>query len=425
MEMGLSNLLGVAENSRAVYLTAPMGWRAEFGTKQEISLGSVDLNHMSQEPTSLLLFHFRIPKKMLPGNVDAFTAYYPPPRGSLLHGKTRPVSSSCGNKLNDLLLPRREMECILLLALKAYFLSAVTVGRTLLCCGRREISMTRLLTARQLFHAVGAQLHGGFKKSFATLNHVTLKVPLNIGQSLLRTREEDKQFANRARLPDGFAPGSSHVGIVPDDTTGQSVFSGISHPPPHPCVSVMLHSHLTSASKTSMFRLALLPPEAGMPPPWISIMQDCGFRVEVPPVGECGVRPPGALYVKPPTRRALTTGRKAVQCWDTEIGCAQPARSVYLIFSLCSGLPKTASIRCEVITVISKLVLWDVCILPLSNVYSSWIKPKSVKLLYSYEGACLLKMNVLTNAFTNPGYVTLKAVLARGTSILGTCTEDE
>ncbi|KAJ8893683.1 hypothetical protein PR048_006283 [Dryococelus australis] len=27
-------------------------------------------------------------------------------------------------------------------------------------------------------------------------------------------------------------------------------------------------------------------------------------------------------------------GRKAVQCWDTEIGCAQPAESVYLIFSL-------------------------------------------------------------------------------------------
>ncbi|KAJ8891155.1 hypothetical protein PR048_010670 [Dryococelus australis] len=27
-------------------------------------------------------------------------------------------------------------------------------------------------------------------------------------------------------------------------------------------------------------------------------------------------------------------GRKAVQCWDTEIGCAQPARSLYLIFSL-------------------------------------------------------------------------------------------
>ncbi|KAJ8895485.1 hypothetical protein PR048_000818 [Dryococelus australis] len=29
---------------------------------------------------------------------------------------------------------------------------------------------------------------------------------------------------------------------------------------------------------------------------------------------------------------------KAVQCWDTEIGCAQPARSVYLIYSLCSCL---------------------------------------------------------------------------------------
>ncbi|KAJ8874148.1 hypothetical protein PR048_024990 [Dryococelus australis] len=32
--------------------------------------------------------------------------------------------------------------------------------------------------------------------------------------------------------------------------------------------------------------------------------------------------------------RIRRVGRKAVQCWDTEIGCAQPARSVYLIFSL-------------------------------------------------------------------------------------------
>ncbi|KAJ8885936.1 hypothetical protein PR048_012142 [Dryococelus australis] len=36
----------------------------------------------------------------------------------------------------------------------------------------------------------------------------------------------------------------------------------------------------------------------------------------------------------PASRRV---GRKAVQCWDTEIGRAQPARSIYLAFSVCSG----------------------------------------------------------------------------------------
>ncbi|KAJ8883537.1 hypothetical protein PR048_015381 [Dryococelus australis] len=33
---------------------------------------------------------------------------------------------------------------------------------------------------------------------------------------------------------------------------------------------------------------------------------------------------------------ARRVGKKAVQCWDTEIGCAQPERSVYLIISMCS-----------------------------------------------------------------------------------------
>ncbi|KAJ8883410.1 hypothetical protein PR048_015253 [Dryococelus australis] len=35
---------------------------------------------------------------------------------------------------------------------------------------------------------------------------------------------------------------------------------------------------------------------------------------------------------------------RPVQCWDTEIGCAQPARSVYLIFSLCAN-PKPVACR--------------------------------------------------------------------------------
>ncbi|KAJ8867676.1 hypothetical protein PR048_031479 [Dryococelus australis] len=45
-------------------------------------------------------------------------------------------------------------------------------------------------------------------------------------------------------------------------------------------------------------------------------------------------RPTASYSTRFPLARIRRVGRQAVQCWDTEIGCAQPARSVYLIFSL-------------------------------------------------------------------------------------------
>ncbi|KAJ8871642.1 hypothetical protein PR048_027969 [Dryococelus australis] len=59
-------------------------------------------------------------------------------------------------------------------------------------------------------------------------------------------------------IPGGVAPGFSHVGIVPDDVAGRRVFSGISRFP-HPLISALLHTHLTSPSsalnlKTSLSR---------------------------------------------------------------------------------------------------------------------------------------------------------------------------
>ncbi|KAJ8867491.1 hypothetical protein PR048_031293, partial [Dryococelus australis] len=55
-------------------------------------------------------------------------------------------------------------------------------------------------------------------------------------------------------IPGGAAPGFSRVGIVPDDSAGRRVFSGISHFT-RPLISTLLHTHLTSPSsalKTSI-----------------------------------------------------------------------------------------------------------------------------------------------------------------------------
>ncbi|KAJ8894023.1 hypothetical protein PR048_006633 [Dryococelus australis] len=59
-------------------------------------------------------------------------------------------------------------------------------------------------------------------------------------------------------IPGRATPGSSHVGIVPDDAAGRRVFSRISRFPP-PFISVLLHTHLASPSsalRTSMLRAA-------------------------------------------------------------------------------------------------------------------------------------------------------------------------
>ncbi|KAJ8870266.1 hypothetical protein PR048_029287 [Dryococelus australis] len=63
-------------------------------------------------------------------------------------------------------------------------------------------------------------------------------------------------------IPGVFDPGSSRVGIAPDDATGRWVFSGISRFS-RPSIPALLHTHLTlpsSAVKTSMFRAAEISP---------------------------------------------------------------------------------------------------------------------------------------------------------------------
>ncbi|KAJ8883929.1 hypothetical protein PR048_015784 [Dryococelus australis] len=60
----------------------------------------------------------------------------------------------------------------------------------------------------------------------------------------------------------GFTPGFTHVGIVLDDAACRRVFSGISRFP-RPCISMLLHMHLTSPSsnlKDSMLRAAKISP---------------------------------------------------------------------------------------------------------------------------------------------------------------------
>ncbi|KAJ8880672.1 hypothetical protein PR048_017142 [Dryococelus australis] len=58
---------------------------------------------------------------------------------------------------------------------------------------------------------------------------------------------------NRVRFPGGVAPGSSYLGIVPDDTAGQRIFSGISRSPALPIqrcfVLTSLHPHQRSRTR--------------------------------------------------------------------------------------------------------------------------------------------------------------------------------
>ncbi|KAJ8897705.1 hypothetical protein PR048_003055 [Dryococelus australis] len=68
-------------------------------------------------------------------------------------------------------------------------------------------------------------------------------------------------------IPDGFAPGFSHVGIVPDDAAGWRVFSEISrfH---HPFLPTLLHSNLSSPSSAhniSLLRAAQISPFHWLP----------------------------------------------------------------------------------------------------------------------------------------------------------------
>ncbi|KAJ8885636.1 hypothetical protein PR048_011834 [Dryococelus australis] len=64
-------------------------------------------------------------------------------------------------------------------------------------------------------------------------------------------------------IPGGFAPGSPHVGIVPDDVADRRVLSETSFIS-GPCAPALLHTHFASPSlalKTSMLRAAQFTPE--------------------------------------------------------------------------------------------------------------------------------------------------------------------
>ncbi|KAJ8877790.1 hypothetical protein PR048_022246 [Dryococelus australis] len=61
-------------------------------------------------------------------------------------------------------------------------------------------------------------------------------------------------------IPDRVTPGFSSVGIVPDDSVGRWVFSGISRFP-RPCIPALLHSHIFSPSSAPKL-LCLEPPKS-------------------------------------------------------------------------------------------------------------------------------------------------------------------
>ncbi|KAJ8866234.1 hypothetical protein PR048_032077 [Dryococelus australis] len=62
------------------------------------------------------------------------------------------------------------------------------------------------------------------------------------GRGGVAVRLLSSQLSELGSIPGGITPRSSYVGIVPDDTAGQRVFSGISSLP-RPCIPALLHTH--------------------------------------------------------------------------------------------------------------------------------------------------------------------------------------
>ncbi|KAJ8889477.1 hypothetical protein PR048_008976 [Dryococelus australis] len=108
--------------------------------------------------------------------------------------------------------------------------------------------------------------------------------------------------ASWVRIPAGSLPEFSHVGIVPNDAAGW-VFSGISHFPPP------LHSG--AAPYSSRFILI------GSQDPDVHISSIHPTNVKIG-VGQCWV------HAQKTNKRSTSA---LAYCWDTEIGCEQPARS--------------------------------------------------------------------------------------------------
>ncbi|KAJ8895067.1 hypothetical protein PR048_000392 [Dryococelus australis] len=157
----------------------------------------------------------------------------------------------------------------------------------------------------------------------------------------------------------GRVPGFPQVGIVPDDIVGRRLFTGISC---FPCPLITETSHRTlhttnydnvhekvhqsAKSSIELSRQAVVQAcnESSKESSIVAYPLLCSNRVAStaalhPTVQHC----PDVLTSNPINATfAGCIGKKAVRCWDTEIGWARPARSVYLIFSLRAvpdGLP--------------------------------------------------------------------------------------
>ncbi|KAJ8880583.1 hypothetical protein PR048_017053 [Dryococelus australis] len=87
--------------------------------------------------------------------------------------------------------------------------------------------------------------------------HISLIFKLGTGRDGVAVRLLASHQGELGSIPGGVAPGFSHVGIVPDDTAGRRVFSGISRfPLPH--IPALHHTHLISPS--SMLRATQISP---------------------------------------------------------------------------------------------------------------------------------------------------------------------
>ncbi|KAJ8866472.1 hypothetical protein PR048_032315 [Dryococelus australis] len=109
--------------------------------------------------------------------------------------------------------------------------------------------------------------------------------------------------------PANISPGFSQVGIVPDDAVGRSSF-------PRPCIPTLLHSRFispSSALKTSSLNSTHVTPTRS----------SCLREYETALTSNL-------VHVVYDSRVVS----KAVQCWDTETCPAQPASSLYPIFTL-------------------------------------------------------------------------------------------
>ncbi|KAJ8868234.1 hypothetical protein PR048_032043 [Dryococelus australis] len=123
-------------------------------------------------------------------------------------------------------------------------------------------------------------------------------------------------------VPCGFAPGFSHVRIVPDNATGRRVFSEIFRLP-RPFISTLLHTHLASPSsalKTS-FRT-----DIGL----VAVYGRTGNDTFLPcshRQGKLAERPPRALIaVEPNMRQHSTNSTLAQSPTSPPLGCYTPLR---------------------------------------------------------------------------------------------------